>query len=134
MISVLKSIGWLAIIYCILGPLLCIVEGKLLNLNAASQVIPVIVIAACFFAYSLLIVTLFSKLYAARRKNITGYYLLNNVARICLCVVLLVVYAVTIRQELILFTVNLFIFYLTTAVYISRYCIREETKIKNKAK
>ena len=60
-----------------------------------------------------------------------AYYMADKMLRLLLCALLLVVYGIFIRQDLLLFSVNLFVFYLTTMVFTNIYCIREEKKLRN---
>ncbi len=64
-------------------------------------------------------------------KAATGFLLLNNVVRFLLTIFALVVYGIAVRENFLLFTVNLFVFYIVAAVFTSTYSIRLEHKNKN---
>lgn len=132
--KLLKPLFVLAVVYCILGPLLLFTEGKLLGQTANQQALPITVLAVCFFIYSMLVMTISARLRADNSKRMTGFYLINNVARLLMSVLILLVYAMFVKQNLLVFTVNLFVFYIVTVVSNSLYSIRNESNTSNTKK
>ena len=64
----------------------------------------------------------------------TGFYLTTKVVRLLSALVLLLIYALLVKTQLLYFTINLAAFYVATAAFLSYYYIRMESKSKSEAK
>lgn len=122
----------MAIAYCILGPLLLFIESKLYGSDAMRQALPITLLAIFFFAYNLASLAIFRKLLYSGSKSITIFYLTSKLMRLLLCMVIFIGYGILVRNSLLLFAVNLVVFYIVSILTNSIYCIREENIIKKK--
>ncbi len=118
--------------YCILGPLLLFTESKLYGSDAMRQALPITLLAIFFFAYNLASLAIFRKLLYSGSKSITIFYLTSKLMRLLLCMVIFIGYGILVRSSLLLFAVNLVVFYIVSILTNSIYCIREENIIKKK--
>lgn len=121
----------LALLFSAVGPLLLFIEQHVAGREALRQALPIALLASFFFAYSFCSLLIFRRLIDRKGKVAPAYYMADKMLRLLLCALLLVVYGIFIRQDLLLFSVNLFVFYLTTMVFTNIYCIREEKKLRN---
>ncbi len=99
---------FLAIVYCILGPVLLFLETHLSGKAALEQALPIALLSVFFFAYSLASLTVFHKLLRNNGKSLTTYYLADKTFRLLLCMTILAVYGFLIQTSLLLFAINLF--------------------------
>lgn len=60
----------------------------------------------------------------------TGFYLGNKIIRLLVTIMLIVTYALIVKEGLLLFAVNAFALHIITMAYMGYYCIREEQKRK----
>ncbi len=70
---------FLAIVYCILGPVLLFLETHLSGKAALEQALPIALLSVFFFAYSLASLTVFHKLLRNNGKSLTTYYLQTSI-------------------------------------------------------
>ena len=124
--KLIKPLGILALIYCCLGPLLLVVEAKAGLVSPMQQALPITLLAVFFFTYSLLGLYLFNKLIGRQSKSVMHFYLISKTLRFFLSMVLIVIYGVLIREGLLAFAINLFVFYLVTVVVTTLYCAKAE--------
>ncbi len=132
--KLIKPLLVLALIFGHLGPTLFFVECALAGSAAHTQALPIALLAAVFFAYGMGAIALLNHLSEQGSKAATGFLLLNNVLRFLIAIFALVVYGIVVRENFLLFTANLFVFYLAVTIYISTYSIRLEHKNNNKEK
>lgn len=129
-----RSFAILALIYMLLGPILLFGESMVIGAEATKQALPITIVAVCFFAYNMLMLSAFERLLEKRSKSVTGFYLINNVTRLILSVIILVIYAVMVKQGLLVFAINLAIYYLVTVIFTCYHCVKKETYIKSVTK
>ncbi len=115
----LKPLSIIALIYVVAALLLFWGERLLVGEEVAQQALPIVVLSGVYFAYSLVFVCVLNAVYGVGKRHtvVTGFHLINNVVRFFLSILLLAVYAVYIRVGLILFSVNLMVYYLITVIY-----------------
>ncbi len=128
--KLLKTLCLLGAIYCLTGPLLYWSCHMAIGAEAARLALPVTVLAAVFFCYTMVSLAVFNGLAKRRSKAMTGYYLIDKVARLFVSIIALTAYGFLVRDGILPFAVCLMVFYLVTAVYASWYCIRTENDIK----
>ena len=130
MMKTLKPIGILALIYCILGPILLFVEHICGLDEAINQGLPITLLSAFFFFYSYISLLIFHHLYSKKSKGLTGYYLIDKTVRLLLSILILLVYDLAYGRDIAAFAINLFMLYIVTMVFTSYYCIKKEQKAK----
>ena len=128
--KLVKPISILALVYFVLGPLLLIAETCIGHISPAQQALPITLLAVFFFTYSLLSIYLFNKWVAKQPKRITHFYLISKTLRFFLCIVMLVIYGITVREGVLTFAINLFVFYMATVVCTTIYFAKYEYKNK----
>lgn len=122
-----------AVSFCLTGVLLFFAERSFMGQEGAVQQVPyIILITTLFFALGLLGNMVFLGLARKNSKYIMGYYLLFKVVRLLLAVVLLVIYAIAVRHNLLAFAVNVLVLYVVEMVLSIMHCTRMERKIQNK--
>lgn len=128
MMKILKPIGMLALIYCVVGPILLLVEHICGLDEATSQALPITLLSFFFFFYSFISLMIFYHLYSKKSKGLTGYYLIDKTVRLLLSILILLVYDLACGRDIAAFAINLFVLYLVTMVFTSYYCIKKEQK------
>ena len=112
-----------------LGPALLLVEGKFAA-EAASQALPIALIATCFFAYSSLSVVILHYLKKRNSAHLLEYYLGERLVRLVISMAVLIIYIMTDRPAPLLFAVNLMVYYLFSMLITSAFQIQTEKKKK----
>ena len=133
MTKTLKSAGILAIIFFIVGPLLLLIEKSFITIEASQQAIPIGVIACIYFFAAIIDLSISERLRRTESKMLMGFHLLMNVIRLLISVLIIIVYAIFIKQNLMVFVINVSVFYLLTMAYCTSVHLRSEKEItKNK--
>lgn len=122
----IKNIVLAALCYMLAGPVLLFIDFLVLGKGAYQQALPITLLASVFFAYTLAVCTFSDKLRSMAQKTLTAFYLANNVIRLLLTAIILVVYCVATDVNRLPFAVNLFVYYLLTVVWTSYYIIKKE--------
>lgn len=130
--SLLKPFAILALIYCLLGPVLLFLEVQVSGSEALQQAFPIAVVSVFFFVYSTLSLSVFWQMKTKRKGLMTSYYLATKLIRLMLTMFLIIAYALLVRENLLLFAIGVFVYYIVTMLYTGYYCIREEQHL-NKA-
>lgn len=128
MMKILKPISILALIYCIIGPVLLFTEHLIGLDKEINQALPITLLSAFFFIYSYMSLLIFHNLYSKRDKRLTGFYLIDKIVRLLLSVLILLVYGLICGKDIVAFAVNLFTLYLVTMFFSSYYWIKKEQK------
>lgn len=129
--KIVKPALFMALVFCVVGPLSLFIEQQVVGRDALHQALPIALLASFFFTYSFCSLLVFQRLISNKGKVAPAYYMADKMLRLLLCAILLVIYGCLKRPDIILFSVNLFVFYLTTMVFTNIYCIREEKKLRN---
>lgn len=128
--SALKSIWKLGLIYALLTPIMCYLEVSYVA-GGMSMVAPLIVVPTIFFVMTLVSLSVYHHLREHKPKYITLFYMVNNVARLLITLVIALIYLVFILQEhRVLFTINLLIFYFIALLFTSIHFVVCERKQK----
>ena len=130
--KLIKPLSVLALVYCIIGPILLFIERSWEGTEALHQALPITLLAVFFFIYSFLSLALFHRLLSKNSKALTSYYLAGKTLRLLLSIIIITGYGILIREGLLIFAINLFIYYIVTAIFSSIYCIKEENKTKTR--
>ncbi|QFQ11834.1 hypothetical protein C7Y71_001690 [Pseudoprevotella muciniphila] len=135
MTKVLKSAGILAIIFFIAGPLLLLIEKSFITIEASQQALPIAIIACIYFFAAMTDICICEKLRRTDSKMLMGFHLLMNVLRLLLSALIIIVYAIFIKQNLMVFVINVSVFYLLTMAFCTAKHLNAEKEItKNKRK
>ena len=132
--KVAKPLISLAVVYLLLGPILFLLERNQLGMEALKQILPIILLGTFFFAFSFFELSFGDRLRRTQNKTMTGFYLTTKVVRLLSALVILLIYALLVKTQLLYFTINLAGFYLVTTAFLSYYYIRVESKSKSEAK
>lgn len=124
----LKALVILAVIFCLVGPLLLLCETAIVGAAAKTQVIPITLLAIFFFAYSYVSMQIQKRLLEQESKILPTFYLAVKMIRLLLCVGFLLVYGLLFRESIVMFAANLVVFYVIAVVYMSLYFIQQEKR------
>lgn len=106
-----------ALLLCVVGVILFLTEQCWLGRDVAIRQVPIIVGAATlFFAFGLLCSFLYLRIMQRGGKWAMNYYLLHTMIRLFIVVVLIVLYALLVHADLLAFSLNVFIIYLTEMI------------------
>ena len=135
MVNVLKSAAILAIIFFIVCPLLLLIEKSFITIEASQQALPIAVIACIYFFTALIDISVCQRLRRTDSKMLMGFHLLMNVLRLLLSALIIIVYAIFIKQNLMVFVINVSVFYLLTMAFCTAKHLKAEKEYtKNKRK
>lgn len=125
-----KTIGRFAIAQTIVALLLALTESLAGWTSGNTQVWAVITLAVLFFGITSVALALVCRTYARRQRQLVSLFLLNNVVRFLLGIIVVVVYALAVKKELLLFSVNVVVFYLVSMCFTNYVCLKNENSIK----
>ena len=117
MTAIAKNTLLLALIYCLLAPVLFGVEKLLLGAEAYLQVLPICCLSVFFFVSTVGIMILLSRA-LRRNRHFENLYLLMTMLLSFACIVVFILYAVLYGEGLLTFTVNMCAFYVVSLVYL----------------
>ncbi len=120
--------------YAVLGVILFGIERCSVGDEADVQAINIVLISTGCFAYNVSSLSMLRKLQRSHSKLITTFYLANNVVRLLLAIIVLLVYALCFKDSLLLFSINLIAYYILTMVLTGYYHIKTEHIKKAKKK
>lgn len=124
-------LGILMVLYCVLAPILLLVENVMVGTDVYAQVFPMFLLSVGFFAYSMGSLALFRHLWNKKSAALTGYYLVDRVIRLLLCVAVLIVCGFVMpRDRFFVFAINMFAFYVVTVLATTIYNIKVEKKYR----
>lgn len=121
-----KAIALLALIYCLLGPILYGMEILISGSEARMQALPISALAVFYFAYSYVAIQIHKSLLVRNPKRLPVYYLAIKMIRLILSLFILVLYGLLHKEGIIMFAANLLVYYIATVVYMSFYIISKE--------
>ncbi len=121
----IKHIGTVTLALAALTLVLHLVESYL-GLPEKPITFGLAVTAACFFVYSALALTIFGRLLRTVSSMLTTFHLVNNVVRIILAAALVMLYGTFVGEGMMIFVVNLLLYYIVTVVLVSRACIKAD--------
>ena len=112
-----KSIITKAITICVTGALLLLFELLLAGANVAMQQAPLLlVIATLIMAVNVLSSMVYKWIMKDGGRHAIGFYLIDKVVRFFLVIVIVLIYALADRRNLLAFALNLLVLYIADAV------------------
>lgn len=128
-----KNIIVKAVCFCLIGIILfffnCLLQGKDI---AIQQILGILFVSTLFFAYSLLASVAYIKIIRSGQKIITNFYILHEGIQILLAIGIIVFYAFARLNNLLTFSLNLFVLYIIQLITSVIYFIKMEHLIKFK--
>ena len=116
-----------ALAFCVTGVLLFLIAQACSGRVAAiQQIVFIIGLSGVFFAMGLMVNSIYLSLVRKGSKQFMGFFLLCKLARFVVAVLLLVIYALADGSNLLLFAINLLVFYLVEMVLSVIYYARVE--------
>lgn len=112
-----KSLITKAITICVTGALLLLFELLLAGANVAMQQAPLLlVIATLIMAVNVLSSMVYKWVMKDGGRHAIGFYLIDKVVRFFLVIVIVLIYALADRRNLLAFALNLLVLYIADAV------------------
>lgn len=112
-----KSLITKAITICVTGALLLLFELLLAGTNVAMQQAPLLlVIATLIMAVNVLSSMVYKWIMKDGGRHAIGFYLIDKVVRFFLVIVIVLIYALADRRNLLAFALNLLVLYIADAV------------------
>lgn len=112
-----KSLITKAITICVTGALLLLFELLLAGANVATQQAPLLlVIATLIMAVNVLSSMVYKLIMKDGGRRAIGFYLIDKVVRFFLVIVIVLIYALADRRNLLAFALNLLVLYIADAV------------------
>ena len=112
-----KSLITKAITICVKGALLLLFELLLAGANVATQQAPLLlVIATLIMAVNVLSSMVYKWIMKDGGRHAIGFYLIDKVVRFFLVIVIVLIYALADRRNLLAFALNLLVLYIADAV------------------
>ena len=112
-----KSLITKAITICVTGALLLLFELLLAGANVAMQQAPLLlVIATLIMAVNVLSSMVYKWIMKDGGRHAIGFYLIDKVVRFFLGLVIVLIYALADRRNLLAFALNLLVLYIADAV------------------
>ncbi len=123
------SVFLLALMYVIIGPLLFFIESKWMpGFNVAEVVSCIWGMGVVFFIFSWAELMLTERYRRTQPGALTGLYLAFKGLRFFLAFMAVVVYGVLGGSSILLFSINIVVFYLATMVFMTIQTVRGEQK------
>lgn len=116
----------LALTYCILAPLLLLIEIKGFGSQMVQQALPLVALSVFYFAYTVGELMLSRRLHRTAKGILTGYYMLMKVVRMILSILACVVYYLLIEVNILPFCINIFVLYIATMAFSTVCHVRME--------
>lgn len=112
-----KSLITKAITICVTGALLLLFELLLAGANVATQQAPLLlVIATLIMTVNVLSSMVYKWVMKDGGRHAIGFYLIDKVVRFFLVIVIVLIYALADRRNLLAFALNLLVLYIADAV------------------
>lgn len=112
-----KSLITKAITICVTGALLLLFELLLAGANVAMQQAPLLlVIATLIMMVNVLSSMVYKWIMKDGGRHAIGFYLIDKVVRFFLVIVIVLIYALADRRNLLAFALNLLVLYIADAV------------------
>lgn len=112
-----KSLITKAITICVTGALLLLFELLLAGANVAMQQAPLLlVIATLIMTVNVLSSMVYKWIMKDGGRHAIGFYLIDKVVRFFLVIVIVLIYALADRRNLLAFALNLLVLYIADAV------------------
>lgn len=112
-----KSLITKAITICVTGALLLLFKLLLAGANVAMQQAPLLlVIATLIMAVNVLSSMVYKWIMKDGGRHAIGFYLIDKVVRFFLVIVIVLIYALADRRNLLAFALNLLVLYIADAV------------------
>lgn len=129
-----KSLITKAITICVTGALLLLFELLLAGANVAMQQAPLLlVIAILIMTVNVLSSMVYKWIMKDGGRHAIGFYLIDKVVRFFLIIVIVLIYALADRRNLLAFALNLLVLYIADAVT-SKICYVSIERNFNKKK
>lgn len=126
--ATLKSIWKLGLLYALLAPLMCYLELRYAE-GGSAMIAPIIVLPIIFFIATMVSLSVYHYLLAHKPQYITLFHMSNNIVRLLLGLIVALIYMFVIEQDhMILFTLNLLVYYFTALCFTSVHFILTERK------
>lgn len=128
-----KSLITKAITICVTGALLLLFELLLAGANVAMQQAPLLlVIATLIMAVNVLSSMVYKWIMKDGGRHAIGFYLIDKVVRFFLVIVIVLIYALADRRNLLAFALNLLVLYIADAVTSMIYYVSIERNFNKK--
>ena len=126
--ATLKSIWKLGLLYALLTPLMCYLELRYAE-GGSAMIAPIIVLPIIFFIATMVSLSVYHYLLAHKPQYITLFHMSNNIVRLLLGLIVALIYMFVLEQDhMILFTLNLLVYYFTALCFTSVHFILTERK------
>ena len=126
--ATLKSIWKLGLLYALLAPLMCYLELRYAE-GGSAMIAPIIVLPIIFFIATMVSLSVYHYLLANKPQYITLFHMSNNIVRLLLGLIVALIYMFVLEQDhMILFTLNLLVYYFTALCFTSVHFILTERK------
>ncbi len=129
--KVADKIGTMALVIAALAMLLYFVETQFAAGSKDLLLTGLAVLAGAYFFYASLALLIFRNLCVKANKSLTGFYLANNLVRLFLAIILIVAYGLFVREGILLFALNLLLFYGFVAALLSYICTKLDKNFRN---
>lgn len=124
-----KPLLCLALMYVVLGPVLFLVENRWVSgFDARSVVLGIWGMAIAFFFFSSIEIWLTERYRRTQPGALTGLYVAFKGLRFLLSVLAVVAYGISGADGMLLFSVNIIMFYLATMLFMTVHTVRGEKK------
>ena len=128
--KVIAPLSILALLLCIVSPMLLYVDQVLIGREGLRQMPWILAMAVFFFTYTFCSLLIFHKSMREKGNASPAYYMVDKAIRFLVCALGVAVYGFVVRDGILPFAVNLFVLYLVTMLFTNIYCIRQEKKYK----
>jgi hypothetical protein len=132
--KLLKQIFVLTLLFLVMGPLLLLVESKMVaDLNMMGCAVQILLMATAYWAYTLLELYVISRVRQNQPNALPGVFIGFKGGRLLLSFLAIILYGILNGEGVVVFSVNLLLFYLVTMLYNSVLLLKDEKKTKLKA-
>lgn len=129
MMRLLKQLSVLFIIYLLLGGLLLLIEPKVLaDLDMLSCAVQIFYIGIVFWVYTLIELYVIANVRKNQPKVLPGLLIGFKGGRLLLSFFAIILFGILEGNSVVVFSINLVLFYIVTMFYNSILLLREENK------
>lgn len=119
---------WFAVNYLALVSVLTIISVVVIRLFAPSQFPAMLFVVPLFFCLTLGVMVFLKRLCAKRRRDAAFFFLEYRIVKLLMALVLIVVYAVAVRDCLLSFAITFAVFYMSVMTFETVHFIKGERK------
>ncbi len=121
----LASVGIIGMVLAVVSILLYFVESYL-GVPEVAYTWGVALPALVFFVYALCAIGIFQILLKKMSRLVLTFHMVNNIVRIILAALLVFLYGIFIGEGILVYAINLLIFYLLIVIMVSRALLRAD--------